>query len=56
MVQLVELALDLGSKSNCVVSFSKTLYLLHCTGSTYEDSKSSRYDRKIVDWNGKDQH
>ena len=37
MVQLIELALDLGLKGHCVVSFSETLFLLHCTGSTYED-------------------
>ena len=50
--------LDLGLKgcwfephlwrSHCVVSLSKTLFLLLSTGAAQEDS--SGHDRKIVDW------
>ena len=40
--------------SHCVVSLSKTLYLLLSTGSTQEDP--SRHDCKIVDWEIKNQN
>ena len=36
--------------SHCVVSLTKTLYLLLSTGSTQEDRKLSWHDWKIVDW------
>ena len=35
---------------HCLVSLSKTLYLLLSTASTQEDRKSSQHDWKIVDW------
>ena len=49
-------ALDMGLEGylfethrfHCVVSLSKTLYLLLSTGSTQEDKKSSRHVWKIV--------
>ena len=63
MVQLVErktgdhrvasLSLCHRQWSHCVVSLSKTLYLLLSTGSIQEDP--SRHDWKIVDWGVKNQ-